>query len=127
MAAFFLSYLLHTVDIDRIEAKQRIELAEQQAALNKQCDDQKKLTNETNDALQKDRDTIAAKLAASKRLQPTRCVVPTTGVANNTSGGGKHAGSYGVTSDALYEYSAECETYRSEVILLNNFGLGERK
>lgn len=101
-------------------------LSEQETTLVKQCDAQKKITEEANNALQKDRDTIAAKLASSKLLQPAKCV-SVASVANHTSSGGEHAGQNGVRSDWLYEYAAECETYRSEVILLNNFGLGERK
>lgn len=121
VVAFALSWLLHTVDVDRIESNHRNEMAQQERLLVNRCNDEKKTTKEANDALQSQLSIIGKRLAASK-LQPTKCMPISSSVAEHTAGGGEHAGSNGLSTDWLYSFAAECETYRSEVIVLDDFG-----
>lgn len=92
-----------------------------------QCSKDKKTTKEANDALQKDRDTIAGRLASYKRLHPHMCIKTTPNVANDTGGGARPIGGNEIDSDRLWDFAAKCAEYRSEVIILNAFGLAERK
>lgn len=87
------------------------------------CESGKLLTKETNDALQKDRDVIARKLSAVKRVQPVSCVTPAR-KPDLIYAGREYAradGSVAGTSDDFRDYAAECETYRSERIRLESF------
>lgn len=121
VGAFALSFLLHTIDVSFIEASWRHKLDDQKIALEKQCNDDKAITKGTNDDLQKAYDSIAGKLAASKRMQPARCVIPASGKAEPPAGGAEHAGQNGISTDWLRDYAAECETYRSQRIGLEKF------
>jgi hypothetical protein len=74
-------------------------------------------TKEANDVLQKSRDVIANRLAAAKRVQSSCVHIK----PNAQSSGAEHAGSNGISSEWLLEYAAQCETYRSERIVLEEF------
>jgi hypothetical protein len=54
--------------------------------------------------------------------------IPLTIPSELASSGAKHARAYGgVTSDALLDYAATCEEYRSQRIRLESFIADERK
>lgn len=82
------------------------------------CESDKKITENANDALSKDRDAISLRLA-SLLQQPSQCVQP-TGAAHSGKGGAGHAAA-NVSSAWLLNYGAQCENYRSEVIVLDKF------
>jgi len=103
---------------------QQIALNEQETALHAQCDKEKATTKEANDALQNDRIAIAARLA--DRVSRPLCITPIGVVANHTAGRAGHAGNNGFSVSWLRSFAASCETYRREVIVLNNFGIAER-
>lgn len=121
VAAFALSFLLHTVDVNRIEVSWQKKLDEQKIELEKKCKDAQEITKRGNDDLQNQYNVIAIKLANARRLQPARCVVPVTSKIVSPASGGEHAGQNGVTADALYEYAADCETYREQRLTLEQF------
>lgn len=123
--ATFLAGCYVTRQIDNSRLKHALD--EQQTLLQSQCNADKAVTKGANDALQKNLNTIAGKLAAAKRLHESMCVTPVTGMAEPTSGGREHAGQNGISTGWLRDFAAECETYRSEVIILNEFGASERK
>jgi len=85
------------------------------------CADKQKKLEDANDDLQSKLSVIGKRLASSK-LQPAMCAIIKSGVAVNPAGGGEHAGQNGLSTGWLNEYAAECETYRIEVILLDDFG-----
>lgn len=124
LAAFALSWLLHTVDVGRIEAGQKKALTDQQTVLEKHCADDKQLTEENSRAYKNNMDILADRLIALKRVQPARCVMP---VAGETGGGpsspftDEHARPDGVSTDALLDYGADCERLRLQVISLQSF------
>lgn len=90
-------------------------LEAQQTADNKQCNIDKQISRETNDQLQKDRDSIADRLTTLLMQQPAKCVPVTGKTQLSTSGKPGHAGQNGIRSQWLRQYAAECETYRREV------------
>ena len=95
------------------------ELAAQAKQLQIQCEADKKITKEANDDLQKNLDAVTAKRNA-ERLHVNICV-PLTKPTKHPSGRAKHAGQDAISSDWLFDYAAECETYRDEVITLIDF------
>ncbi len=123
IGAFALSFLLHIVDVHRIEANWQAKLDQQKIELENQCKADQTITKEANDDLQKKYDSIAGKLAASKRMHPARCIIPAPSKTIASSGGNGHAGQNGtgLSTDWLRDYAAECETYRSQRISLEKF------
>ncbi len=118
-------YVTHQWDKSALESA----LAEQKTALIEECEKNKAITKGANDALQKDRDAIAAKLIASKQLHPAKCV-PITRNAITPISGGRPAGQNGegISSDWLRDFAAEdCATYRSQRMILEKFIQDERK
>lgn len=93
-------------------------LEAQQTADHEACAKVQQLTKDANDALQKDRNDIARKLAAYK-LRQRPPVMPVTSAANISAGGPQHAGQNGavITADTLRDYAAEAEQYRSELMV----------
>ena len=87
------------------------------------CITNQQITGEINAKLQKDRETIAAKLATLKRLQPNSSV-SVAGQADPVGAGARPAGTNGTvtgTSDDFRDYAAKCATYRSERVELESF------
>lgn len=93
-------------------------LEAQQAADQQTCAKAQQITKEAQNALQKDHDDIAAKLAALKLRHPGTCV-PVPGKTQLPASGGKHAGQdgAGVSTDWLRDYAAESETYRASLVI----------
>ncbi len=94
-------------------------LSQQAKSLKEQCDKDKAITKEANDDLQGKLNAINAK-RNSERLQGSFCV-PLTKPSINSPSGAKHARQAGIELQWLYDYAAECEEYRSDVIVLQEF------
>lgn len=86
------------------------------------CEASKTITKEANDELQRNRDTIAAKLARARRVQ-SRCVPVASSKPDVIKAGAGYDGSNagGIRTEWLLDYAAQCETYRSERIVLEKF------
>ncbi len=122
LSVFVIFLLFHIIDVDRIEDDYKNQLKQQKTQLEKTCADDKATTERGQHELQTRYDDITGKLAAAKRMQPSRCVVPTiTGTAHAPAVGPEHAGQNGISSDWLRDYAAECESYRSDRIALEKF------
>lgn len=91
-------------------------LASQQSADTKACSNAQAITKGENDALNADRNRIAADAARYKLRHPETCIYPAR-TSKLQPGGGQHAILYGISTDWLRDYSAVCETYRSEVMV----------
>lgn len=111
---------LHHYDVLAQQAATTRALAAQQSADVTACNTDKATTKETNDALQKDRDDIAGKLAAYKLHQPSSCV-HVAGHTNLPGTGAGHAAENGISTDWLRDYAAEAEGYRRELISCTGF------
>jgi hypothetical protein len=124
VAAFALSWLLHTVDVNRIDKNWQEKLDTQKAETEAACLKDKKLTEENSREYQSKLSDLAGKLAAVKRVQPARCVVPVAGKAGGgdaTAPANVNAGLDGVGTDSLFSFAGECEQYRIQVITLQDF------
>jgi len=122
--ALALSFLLHTVSVNGIEAKQRDALAEQHKTLTEQCQADKKLTEDANVKYQSELDALNGKLAAVKLRKPARCVPVTTVTPKRPDAAttpAKLLGPYGLDSGWLYDYAGDAERERLKVIGLQKF------
>lgn len=106
--------LAHIVDVDHIEKKQATALIDQQASDKRVCDSDKAITKESNDALQKDHDAIAARLTKLMQ-QPAACVPVSQPAQLCITGKTGHAKQNGISSSWLRSFAAECEGYRREL------------
>ena len=125
VATVALAYLLHTVDVDRIEAKQRAALVDQATKLQGQCDADKAITMGVSNDYQKKLDVLNDQLAALRVREPNRCITVSTSVAtagrHGAAGAGQHAGQNGVTAQTLYDFAGEAERYRLQLISCQQF------
>ena len=128
VATAALCYLLHTVDLDRIEADQRAAIAAQKTADVAQCDAEKKVTKEATDALQTNRDQLAASLAALKLQHPATCVVISRpSDVRNRSGRPARSNEHGLNSDWLLDFAAnQCSNYWRQLKVCDKFLNDER-
>ena len=120
-----LSWGLHTLDVYRLEDKQRTELAEQAKVLNNSCNADKAITEGVSNDYQKKLADLGRQLDAVKRVQPTRCIPvsaprPACG-SNAKTGANQPVDQNGVTSDALYSLAGEAERYRLQLIACQDF------
>jgi hypothetical protein len=121
------AFMFHTIDINRLEANQRAAIEDQKMADAKQCAAEKQITKEANNALQKDRDDITARLTALKLQHPATCVSVTRSpdVQHRQR---RPVGRNGVSSDWLYTYAAEqCSNYWRQLKVCDKFLDDERK
>lgn len=124
IATACVAWMLHSLDVGRIENKNRTALAAQQTALEEKFASDKKLTEESSRDYQIQVDALNLKLVDVKRMRPNHCITPITGEADSSNGSssiGKHGGQDGVSTDALYEYAGTCERLRIQVISLQDF------
>ena len=91
------------------------------------CEAGKRITTEANDALQKDRNTIAARLAAAKRVRANCVLVSSPANPGETRAEHARRNEQGISSHWLLDYAAVCEQYRSERIVLEKFIADERR
>lgn len=103
-------------------------LEAQQTTDKQACAAAQALTKETNDALQKSRRAISAKLAAYKLQHPSTCV-SVTSTTNVPNSGAEHAGSNGtgLNSDWLRYFAATAEQYRAQIAMCVDFLAKERE
>jgi hypothetical protein len=125
IAAAALSWLLHTVDVNRLEKIHAGELKAQATRLESICTADQKLTKGKNDELRKDRDAIARRLADYKRLHPASPVIPAPSreaIVGKAREG--YAGGYGAvagSTDEFRDYGAECELIRRDFRSCDSF------
>lgn len=116
------AWTLHSLDVYRIEDKQRAELSSITLQLEAKCKAEKKLTEESNGSLHKNYSSIEHKRDDAKRLQSSSCIgLSIAGKVDAKSAGGGHAAENGIETDWLRDYAADCERYRQERIALEDF------
>lgn len=124
LAVGALAWLLHTVDVDRIEARQRTALTEQATQLQEQCTADKKLTKEAEDGYQKRIAGLNSDINALKLRKPHRCVPVTAKPSQRphaASPEAKLSGGDGLQSEYLIEYAGRAEECRLKLIGLQGF------
>lgn len=120
-AGFALCWLIHMVILAGVNESHRQALVDLQTKLEKECKDNQAITKGVNDDLLKNDFDIGSLLNSSKRMQPASCIVPASSKTVPAGGGIKYAEQNGVSTDWLYDYAAECETYRAQRIALEKF------
>lgn len=123
VATFCICFLLHTVDVDRIEHKQAKALTDQATQLTLACIADKQITEGVSNEYEKKITNLNKQLAA-KRMQSPHCIVPVTITPirlDAKAGTDQHGGQNGVTDIALFDFSGEAERYRLQVIGLQDF------
>lgn len=117
--------LLHNWSISHLESKQAKALDTQKTELENKCTADKKITEDISSDYQSKINQLNGQLASLRMRMPSVCIPVITGQANGShasSTAGQHGGQNGgITSDALYGFSGECETYRLRLIGLQNF------
>jgi hypothetical protein len=124
--ALALAWFLHSADVTRINAKFQQELQAKAAQVQHQCDLDKQLTEDVANEYENQINDLNGQLAAAKRVRPRTCVIPlqSTLAANRFNAGtssSKLSVAYGVTSDALIEFAADCEKTRLQLNGLQDF------
>jgi hypothetical protein len=121
-----LAYVLHSLDVYRLEDQQRNALTELADNDKKQCDADKKITEGVSHDYQAQLSNLSTQLANLKRVRPSRCVAvsvasPASGRNASPPTGQLPNPNAGVTSDALYDYAAEAERTRLQLIACQQF------
>lgn len=122
IATALFAFLLHTVDVNRIEANHRETLAKQEDTLTRQCTTNIQKIERANDELQKAKADNAARAAEYKRLHPTKHILPRSDVAKLRPSGRGHAienGAVAGSTDDFRDFAKECNDYRSDRISID--------
>jgi len=97
-------------DLDAAHAKA---IKDQETALNDQCAKNKQLTTEVSNDYQSQLTDLRRQLAAVKRVQPNRCIVPTpakpTGGRDAAAANQELPHTDGVYTDDLFDFAADAE------------------
>jgi len=106
-----LAWMLHTFDVNRINAKHEKALTAQASRLYTVCENDKQLTKEVSHDYQTKVSDLTARLAA-KHVSDKRCIPLSTGAAAGRDAApsvpGYDSGN-GLTANALFGYAGKCE------------------
>lgn len=120
-----LAWLLHMVDVNRIEARQRDALQEQATVLQDKCDADKKLTEGIENDYQKQVNALNSTINALRLRKLARCVPVRDAVPakrpNAAPTGAKLPERDGVSSEYLIDYAGRAEECRLKLITLQGF------
>lgn len=118
--AFVVAGLLHSIDINRIEARDAKTLAAQTQFDIQQCNNSQKPTEEGNQQYEK---IIAARDARITELskRPARCIYVSKPADSAKTASGKHGDRNGLPDSILYKYAGFCEAYRGSAETLYDF------
>lgn len=118
-ATAVLGWLLHTVDVDRIEAQQRLQIEEQVKVDTNSCNADKAITEGISHDYELEINNLSKQLGDLQRVRPNVCVTiaskPPAGRDAATSQPKPVGQDGGVNSDALYSLAAEGERYRLQL------------
>lgn len=124
LATAGLAWLLHSFDVSRLELQHAMDMNAQQKALEQSCKDDKAITTEASHDYQQKIAALTSQLAAVKRLQPSRCIMPATRAAagcHDAAGDRKLPEPNGIDTDTLYDFASEAERYRLQLIACQSF------
>jgi len=124
LAAFALSFLIHTIDVSRIEKDWEARLEAQKIAQIAACEADKQITKEVDHDQNRKINALNKRLADARRLYADQCVPIAThpsGLDHGSPAGAQPAGKDGVPAEALLDLAAEGERYRLTLISCQDF------
>lgn len=109
-----LCWYLHHAAVIEIEAQQRIAVQTQITSDTHQCNMDKELTANVESQKENEISVLHSQLSSLRRVRPRQCIIglPSTIAANRFNSGqstSKLPVAYGVVSDALYSFAADCD------------------
>lgn len=118
--------LLHNVSLAWTKASYERKIENARAEEVAACERDKNLTKEVSSDYQKQISALNSRIADLKRVRPSVCIPVANPAArcDGTAVIGGHAGANGqggVTSDFLYDFAGEAETYRLRLIACQSF------
>ena len=121
-----LCYLLHALDVNRLEAKERSDLSAQQMTLENKCKADKAITEGVANDYQKKADALTLQFNALVGVQHSRCVAvatakPAAGNHGKAPGAKLSGQNAGVTSDALFAFARDAEQVRLQLLSCQSF------
>lgn len=102
----------HAWSVGRLNASHAAALANQQTALQDECQKDKLITQEISHDYQNQLSDLRQQLAAIKRVQPNRCVPTTPRPASgrdDAKGNPQFSDAHGVFTDDLYDFAFDAE------------------
>lgn len=123
-----LSWMLHTLDVHRIEARQVSEIATVKTAMAAECNKAQETTRKVSHDYQTKLAALDARLSAARRMHDNRCMsvtgIPATGHHAGTAGG-KLSGR-DVEAAGLIDLAGRAERVRIQLIACQGFIGAER-
>lgn len=120
----------HKIDVARLEAKQTKALAAQEKQLNDACDKAQQITEGVSRDYQEQLSTLGRQLDTLKRVRTNPKCVPiasTTAGYNGRAGERKPIETHGISTEWAYDFAAEGEKYRLQLIACQDFIKKERE
>lgn len=126
----FIAFGLHRLDVARIEARNVKAMDAQKAQLIAECEKAQQITEGVSHDYQEQLYALSRELDTLKRVHShPECVPiakPSAG-CNGTTSTGKPIEAHGLRTDWLYDFAAEAERYRIQLIACQNFIKKERE
>ena len=122
-ATLAICWMLHSLDVHRIEAKHDKEIISAKNALVAECNKAQAITKGISHDYQTKLASLNARLADAKRVHVNRCIAvqgATSAGYDGTATGAKPAGR-NVGADRLIDYAGRAEKYRLQLISCQDF------
>lgn len=120
-----IAWMLHSLDVNRIEANHREELSAQAKAQFEQCRAEKAITEEVSNDYQKKLASLTASYNSLRKLYNGRCVAvsntESTVGHNAASAGSQLSGSHGIYAGYLIDFAYDAEQVRLRLIGCQDF------
>lgn len=123
VATFGLCLMLHTLDVNRIEANQAEEITKVKAAIAAECTKAQAITEKVSHGYQTKLSALNSRLAAAHRMRDNSCVSVKIDPASRHDATAPREKSFGrdVGSDRLIEIAGKGEKYRLQLISCQQF------
>lgn len=129
LGAFGVSYGIHNITSAISEYRHNAALAAQEQALNASCAKSQQITSEVSNDYQSQIAALNRRVRELKRVRPDRCVpiADPAGGRDGPASPGEHGRAHGIDAGALYDFAADGEAYRLQLIACQAFIRKERE
>ncbi len=119
IGTFALSWMLHTIDVNRIEAKQADEITHLRNAMTEACNVAQETTRKVSHDYQIQLSSLNSRLSAAQRLHNGKCVAVTLSApaGHDAAPAGKELSgrNTGVAAGYLIDFDGRCEKVRLQL------------